>query len=173
MPARSIRYLLSIIVAIGLSVAAVTAPSGGAIRAQDSTDPFVSILGSLQGEGALVPPRAFAVIPERHTGRLVRVVDQLTAIDPQFDDLARGLGLTGQRAIQFRTREAHIPFFVEKTQATIATMLQIPMGSNIEVRGVLVERGGRYLFLARDLRAAQAAAAARRPATAPAAAPRR
>lgn len=122
-------------------------------EASDSSasDPF-DVLRSRGGEPAAVPPRALAVIPERHTGRMIRVVDVLTRIEPQFDDLARGFGLTGRSSIQFRTREANVPIFVAKTPATIATLLQIEVGATITIDGILVERGGRYLLLASDVR---------------------
>jgi hypothetical protein len=123
--------------------------------AQDAAaaDPF-ALLASHQGTAGPVPPRALAVIPERHVGRLIRVVDALSAIDPQFDDLATGAGLDGRRAIQIRTREARVPIFVRKDEATVATMLQLPIGAEIQVTGILISRGGRYLFLASEVRAA-------------------
>ena len=119
--------------------------------AQQPEDPFAA-LRNPSGAPVLVPPRALAVIPERHTGRSIRVVDVLTGIDPQFDEAARSAGLTPQRAIQLRTREANVPIFVAKTETTISTVLQLELGSPIEVRGVLVERNGRYLLLASEVR---------------------
>ena len=151
-PLVSLLFSLAVLAAIAVSVTVGS-------RAQDSLpagtpDPFVSLVAGVDSAGApaVVPPRAFAVIPERNTGRRVRVTDVLTAIDPQFDDIARGMGLTGQRAIQLRTREANMPIFVAKTQSTIATLLQVPMGATIEVQGVVVERGGHYVLLASSVR---------------------
>ncbi len=150
-----------------LSVASLSLGFGSS--AQDAPpsstpDPFVSLLAGIDvaGSPAAVPPRALAVIPERNTGRRIRVADVLTAIEPQFDDIARGMGLTGQRAIQLRTREANMPIFVAKTQTTIATLLQVPMGATIEVQGVVIERSGHFVLLASSVR--QASAAAPRPA---------
>ncbi|HJL18452.1 MAG TPA: hypothetical protein RMH99_22500 [Sandaracinaceae bacterium LLY-WYZ-13_1] len=119
--------------------------------AQTTGDPFAP-LTSTRGTPVMVPPRALAVIPERHTDRRLRMVDVLERIDPQFDDLARGAGLRPERAIQLRTREANLPIFVEKSEASVSTVLQLDLGARIEVRGVLIERGGRYLFLASDVR---------------------
>ena len=97
-------------------------------------------------------PVPLAVIPERHVDRLIRVTDDLARIEPQFDDLARGAGLTSRTAIQLITREANLPIFVRKTDATVSTVLQLDIGQRIEVRGVLFERGSRYLFVASDVR---------------------
>ncbi len=99
-----------------------------------------------------MPPRALAVIPERHTNRLLRLADHLERIEPQFDDLARGAGLNSRTSIQLITREAHLPIFVHKTDSTVSTVLQLQIGARIEVRGVLFERGSRYLFVASDVR---------------------
>jgi len=160
----------SSIAALAATLSAIALIIGSAaLHAQDvpppppGEDPFAA-LRNTTGQAALTPPRALAVIPERHVGRLLRVQDVLLAIDPQFDDLSRGAGLDGRRAIQLRTREANIPIFVAKTQASIATVLQLEVGGRIEVEGVLVERGSRYLFLASVVRAA---GAARPPATRP------
>lgn len=122
----------------------------GATLAQ-SSDPFEG-LRSLTSAPVGIPPRALAVIPERHTGRLIRFVDELAAIEPQFDDFARGVGLSGSVAIQFRTRETNVPIFVAKTDATISTVLQLRLGAPIEVTGLLIERGNRYLLLASEVR---------------------
>ncbi len=130
---------------------AATMPALGQTETSGS-DPFAP-LSAMRGEAAPVPPRALAVIPERHTGRLVRVVDALVAIDPQFGDIARGAGLSGRVAIQFRTREAHVPMFVPKTDTMISTMLQIPIGATIEVEGLLIDRDGSFFFLASQVRA--------------------
>ena len=127
---------------------------GSVSVAQDASDPFAVLSARQNANAAPVPPRALAVIPERHTGRLIRMVDVLVAIDPQFDDVATGAGLDGGRAIQLRTREARVPIFVQKNDASIATLLQLPIGSRVEVRGVLVSRGSRYLFLASEVRPA-------------------
>jgi hypothetical protein len=123
--------------------------------AQDATgvDPF-GVLGAHRGSASPVPPRALAVIPERHTDRLLRFVDVLVAIDPQFDDLATGAGLDGRRAIQIRTQEARVPIFVRKDEPSVATLLQVPIGARVQVTGVLVPRGSRYLFLASEVRPA-------------------
>lgn len=131
------------------------APFDSAIAtAQEAeADPF-AVLAAQGGSAGLVPPRALAVIPERHVGRLIRMVDVLAAIDPQFDDLATGAGLDGRHAIQIRTREARVPIFVRKDEASVATLLQLPMGAEVQVTGVLIARGGRYLFLASEVRPA-------------------
>jgi hypothetical protein len=148
--------------ALAASLCAAALGIGVAVlRAQDvpptapADDPF-ALLRTATGQAALTPPRALAVIPERHVGRLLRVQDVLLAIDPQFDDLSRGAGLDGRRAIQLRTREANLPIFVAKTQTSIATVLQLELGARVEVEGVLVERGARYLFLASVVRPASA-----------------
>jgi hypothetical protein len=128
-----------------------------AVQAQDtaeSLDPF-AVLAAHRGQSpAQVPPRALAVIPERHTGRVIRIRDVLDRIEPQLDDLAAGAGLSGARAIQIMPREARVPVFVEKTGANISTLLQIPLGTEIEITGVLVARGSRYLFFASEVRPA-------------------
>jgi hypothetical protein len=158
------RFTMTHALALLIGAAAGAALAFAApLSAQDEPageDPF-AILQRAPGEAALTPPRALAVIPERHTGRPIRINDVLVAIDPQFTDLARGAGLTGRRAIQLRTRETHVPIFVAKTPTTISTLLQIQLGTAVEVRGVLIERGGSYLFLASEVRAT--AAPARRP----------
>lgn len=125
-----------------------------ALTSAQPADPFERLRG-LTGTPTLVPARALAVIPERNTERPLRIVDTLAGIDPQFDEVARGAGLSPQRAIQIRTREANIPIFVAKNEATISTVLQIELGARIEVLGVLVERGDRYLFLASAVRPAR------------------
>lgn len=147
-------------VALAATLCAITLALGAAaIRAQDAPppppgdDPFAALRAST-GDAALTPARALAVIPERHVGRRLRVQDVLLAIDPQFDDLSRGAGLDGRRAIQLRTREANLPIFVAKNQTSIATVLQLEIGGRIEVEGMLVERGSRYLFLASVVRPA-------------------
>ena len=150
------RRVLPFSFALVLALSAIfTEQSSGA--AQASSDPF-EVLRGATGSALMVPPRALAVIPERHTGRLIRVVDQLVRIEPQFDDLARGLGLSSLVAIQLRTREANIPIFVAKTDATISTVLQLRLGSPVEASGLLIERGGRFLMLASDVRAADRSA---------------
>ncbi len=142
------------------ALAFVALPNGAHTFAQDpptaqNDDPF-AVLRSMHGAAPVaVPPRALAVIPERHAGRLLMVEDYLMRIEPQFDDLARGVGLDSRRAIQFRTRDANIPFFVAKTPSTITVMLQVDINARLEITGALVERGGRYLFLASDVHAAQ------------------
>ncbi|MEM9194921.1 MAG: hypothetical protein AAGF12_37425 [Myxococcota bacterium] len=135
--------------ATGFLLLALSTPAAG-----QSADPFAVLQSHGNASGALVPPRAIAVLPERHTGRLLRMVDVLVAIDPQFDDFAANAGLTGTAAIQLRTREARVPIFVAKNDATIATLLQVPIGSRVEIRGVLVPRGNRYLFIAASVRPA-------------------
>jgi hypothetical protein len=137
--------------ALALASASILAPATGPASAQPSSDPFAP-LESTRGSPVLVPPRALAVIPERHTGRALRMIDTLERIVPQFDELARGAGLSPRRAIQLRTREANIPIFVAKTEASVSTLLQLDLGSRVEVRGVLIERDGRYLFLASEVR---------------------
>jgi len=149
-PGRPLRWarILLVLAAWGLV--------GSVSVAQDASDPF-AVLSARQNANAApvpVPPRALAVIPERHTGRLIKMVDVLVAIDPQLDDVATGAGLDGGRAIQLRTREARVPIFVQKNDASIATLLQLPIGSRVEVRGVLISRGSRYLFLASEVRPA-------------------
>jgi hypothetical protein len=131
---------------------AVTVPAFSA--AQDASDPFGVLRRHASSSAAAVPPRAIAVIPERHTGRLLRVVDVLVAIDPQFDAAATEAGFSISNAIQVRTREARVPIYVPKTDATIATLLQLPIGSRVEVRGVLVSRGTSFLFVASEIRPA-------------------
>lgn len=158
------RWPLVVLAGSLAALASVVLSSALGSRAQDtptqiSADPFVSLLAGVDTSepAAMVPPRALAVIPERNTGRRVRVTDVLTAIDPQFDDIARGMGLTGQRAIQLRTREANLPIFVAKNQSTIATLLQMPMGATIEVQGAVIERSGYFVLLASSVRQASAA----------------
>lgn len=145
---------------VALAAAVACALSPVAAFAQDPVDPFAVLRQPRPAQAAPVPPRALAVIPERHTGRLIRVVDELIALEPQFDDLATGAGLDGRRAIQLRTREARIPIFVAKSDASIATLLEIPIGALIEVEGILVERGSRYLLIASSVRARPRAARA-------------
>jgi hypothetical protein len=123
------------------------------VATAQSSDPFET-LRSLMNAPVGVPPRALAVIPERHTERLIRFVDELAAIEPQFDDFARGVGLNGSVAIQLRTRETSVPIFVAKTDATISTVLQLRLGAPVEVTGLLIERGNRYLVLASEIRSA-------------------
>lgn len=136
------------------SVAAVGCLIASVSTAQDASDPFAVLPAQRSANAAPVPPRALAVIPERHTGHLIEMVDVLVAIDPQFDDVATGAGLDGRGAIQIRTREARVPIFVRKTDSSIATLLQLPIGSRVKVQGVLVSRGSRYLFLASEVRPA-------------------
>lgn len=137
--------------ASSIAVCALALLVSGVATAQQPDNPFDAV-SNARGSEVLVPPRALAVIPERHTGRRLRMIDQLSRIEPQFDDLARGAGLTATRAIQLRTREANIPIFVRKTDATVSTVLQLDLGAQIEVRGVLIERGGRYMFVASSVR---------------------
>lgn len=125
----------------------------GAALAQ-SADAFEA-LRTATGAPAAVPARAIATIPERHLGRLVRVTDELEHIQPP-DELARAVGLTSALAIQIRTRDLGVPVFVQKTDATITTVLGLRLGAPVELTGVLVERGPRYLFLASDVRPATA-----------------
>jgi hypothetical protein len=143
-----------------IATIAIAAAASAPVVAQTSADPF-EILRTAGGSPVTVPPRALAVIPERHTGRLIRVVDDLQRIEPQFDDLARGVGLTSLIAIQMRTREANIPIFVAKSDSTISTVLQLRLGTPVQVTGLLVERGNRYLMLASEVRSAGGAGAAR------------
>jgi hypothetical protein len=138
-------------VALALASASILALAARPSSAQRPRDPF-ALLESTSGSAVLVPPRALAVIPERHTGRRLRMVDTLERIEPQFSALARSAGLTAERAIQLRTREANVPIFVAKSEASVSTLLQLDLGSRVEVRGVLVEREGRYLFLASHVR---------------------
>lgn len=129
----------------------------GAALAQ-SSDPFEALRQTSGAPGA-VPARAIATIPERHVGRLVRVTDELAHIEPP-DELARAVGFTSQLAIQIRTRDLGVPVLVQKTDAAITTVLGLRLGAPIQLTGVLVERGPRYLFLASDVRPATATAAA-------------
>lgn len=149
-------WTAALLVAAILCVAVVL-PFGAADAVAQTADPF-ELLRTQGGAPVTVPPRALAVIPERHTGRLLRVTDELDRIVPQFDDLARGAGLSSLVAIQLRTREANIPIFVAKTDAAISTVLAIRLGAPIEFTGLLVERGNRYLFLASEVRPAAASA---------------
>lgn len=146
MPRRTLPWVLA---AVAMLVAAALAeaqpPPAG-------TNDLFEAAGRFRGAAVSVPPRALAVIPERHVDRLIRVTDDLARIEPQFDDLARGAGLTSQTSIQLVTREANLPIFVRKTDATVSTVLQLEIGQRIEVRGVLFERGSRYLFVASDVR---------------------
>lgn len=144
---RALRYTAPALLLIATLGASPVGAQGG--------DPFEP-LRSVTGSAVSAPPRALAVIPERHTGRLIRVVDELAAVEPQFDDLAIGAGLNSRVAIQLRTREANIPIFVAKNDATISTVLALRLGAPVEVVGLLVERGGRYLMLASDVRMASA-----------------
>lgn len=149
------RAWLTLLIA-SVAVIATALPPSQRLAAQDppasNDDPFL-VLRTIPGTPMSVPPRALAVIPERHAGRMLVVEDYLIRVEPQFDDLARGLGLDSRRAIQFRTRDANIPFFVAKTPATITVMLQVEINARLEMTGALVERGGRYLFLASDVHA--------------------
>lgn len=136
-----------------LAAALLGLASANGLSAQDAAPGPFALVAQRRGQEAVrVPPRALAVIPERHTGRLIRFIDELDAIEPQFDDFARGMGLGGDSAIQLRTVEARIPVFVPKTEATISTLLQVPLGARMEIEGVLVERASRYLLLASDVR---------------------
>lgn len=145
---RALRYAAPGFLAAALGVAVAAAPAGA-----QRDDPFEP-LRRATGSPVSVPPRALAVIPERHTNGLVRLVDELTSIEPQFDDLAIGAGLNNRIAIQLRTRDANIPIFVAKTDATISTVLALRLAAPVEIIGLLVERGGRYLMLASDVRMA-------------------
>lgn len=142
------------VVPVRIAVAQTTPPAGTVSLTGGPAvdpDPFLP-MRQARGEIALVPPRALAVIPERHVGRRIRMTDVLTAIEPQFDDFSRNAGLSTRISIQIRTREAKIPIFVSKNEATIATVLQLSAGATVELVGILIERGGRYLFLASDIR---------------------
>lgn len=145
MSRRTIPWVLA---AVALLAAAALAEA----QQQPPTSDLFEAAGRFRGAAVSVPPRALAVIPERHVDRLIRVTDDLARIEPQFDDLARGAGLSSRTAIQLVTREANLPIFVRKTDATVSTVLQLEIGQRIEVRGVLFERGGRYLFVASDVR---------------------
>lgn len=145
---------------IGLA-AVLTAAAADA----QGSDPF-DVLRSLGSAPAAVPARAIATIPERHVGRLVRVTDELELIRPP-DELARAVGLNSAVAIQIRTRDLGVPVFVQKTDATITTVLGLRLGAPIELTGVLVERGPRYLFLASDVRPSATAASPAPPSGAP------
>jgi hypothetical protein len=133
----------------------VTGTGIGVAQQPSATDLFAAAR-QLRGAEVLVPPRALAVIPERNTGRRLRLIDTLSRIDPQFDDIARGAGLTPRTAIQLVTREANVPIFVAKSDSTVSTMLQLRIGQPVEVVGVLFERGGRYLFVASEVRESSA-----------------
>lgn len=145
---RVLRYAAPALLVAALVFGAAAAPAGA-----QGGDPFEA-LRRATGSPVSVPPRALAVIPERHTNGLVRLVDELSSIEPRFDDLAIGAGLNNRIAIQLRTREANIPIFVSKTDATISTVLALRLSSPIEVVGLVVERGGHYLMLASDVRVA-------------------
>ncbi len=147
MPRRSLVLSLAAVALLVIAALAEAQPS-------PPTGPvdLFEAAGRLRGTAVSVPPRALAVIPERHVDRLIRVTDDLARIEPQFDDLARGAGLTSRTSIQLVTREANLPIFVQKTDATVSTVLQLELGQRIEVRGVLFERGSRYLFVASDVR---------------------
>ncbi|MCS6799195.1 MAG: hypothetical protein NZ898_11830 [Myxococcota bacterium] len=121
-------------------------------EAQDRGDPFAPLRAVRPGDVVRVPPRALALIPERHVGRMVRFVDELVAIEPVFDEVATAAGLDVRRAVQLRTREARIPIFVAKTEAVIATLLDARMGASLEIEGLLVERTGRFHLLAATVR---------------------
>jgi hypothetical protein len=161
----SARALLAGALALPLAAAPLAAPSpalgqdGAMVNPFGSDDPF-AVLRNVGGTAVATPPRALAVIPERHTGRLLKLTDVLAAVDPQFGDVARGAGLDGRRAIQLRTRDANMPVYVAKSESTIATVLQLEIGARIEIEGVLIERGGYYLLLARSVRPAPGAATA-------------
>lgn len=159
---RRAHLRASSLVALASATIATVAVSAAAIPpvGAQASDPF-AILRATSGSPVTVPPRALAVIPERHTGRPIRVVDVLERIEPQFDDLARGVGLASSTAIQLRTVEANIPIFVPKSDATISTVLQLRLGSPVEVTGLLVERGNRYLMLASEVRSASGTSAPR------------
>lgn len=145
--------------AFGAAALFGSAVGGHAARAQ-SQDPF-ALLRAQAGTPMTVPPRALAVIPERHTGRLIRLTDELERIDPQFDDVALGAGLSSMVAIQLRTREANVPIFVAKSDASVSTVLSLRLGAPIEVMGLLIERTGRYLMLASEVRPASSTGGAR------------
>lgn len=148
----------------GLGALVLLASSAGTGVAQrpGSTDLFAAAR-RLRGAEVLVPPRALAVIPERNTGRRLRVIDTLDRIVPQFDDVARSAGLNPQTAIQIITREANLPIFIAKSDSTVSTMLQLEIGQPIEIVGVLFERAGRYLFVASEVRESPARRRRRRP----------
>ena len=139
-----------------LAISAAVLLAGAAlVQAQPPSEAggdLFAAAGRLRGTPVSVPPRALAVIPERNTNRRIRVTDQLERIEPQFSDFARGAGLSSRNAIQLITRDAHVPIFVQKTDSTVSTVLQLQIGARIEVRGVLFERGSRYLFIASDVR---------------------
>lgn len=136
------------------AAAQVTTPATTttAVATTPSTDPF-AVLERARGAAVAVPPRAVAVIPERHAGRLIRFVDVLASIDPQFDADAVAAGLSSTNSIQFRAREAGVPIFVRKTDGNISTALQLRLGDQIEVTGILVQRNGRVMLIAADVRA--------------------
>lgn len=134
------------------AAASVLLVAGAAIA--QSSEPFEA-LRQTSGAPAAVPARAIATIPERHVGRLVRVTDELTSLEPP-DELARAVGFTSQLAIQIHTRDLGVPVLVQKNDATITTALALRLGAPVQLTGVLVERGPRYLFLASDVRPATA-----------------
>jgi hypothetical protein len=150
-----VRSSPSAVLVATFAAIAIAVASAAAAQESAGVDPF-TVLAAHRGAASPVPPRALAVIPERHTDRLIRFVDVLVAIDPQFDDLATGAGLDGRRAVQLRTQEARVPIFVRKDEPTVATLLQVPIGARIQLTGVLVPRGSRYLFLAAEVRPAVA-----------------
>ncbi len=128
---------------------------------QPAPDPFAP-LRALRGEPTLAPARALAVIPERHTGRLLRFADVLTEITPEFEPLAHRAGFDARNCIQIRTRDSGLTVFVMKSQTNVNTLLQLALGSRIEVDGVLVEYDGAFVFVANAVRSSAA-----RPSTAP------
>jgi len=140
--------------AVLVAAAALVLAGATFVSAQpgEGNNDLFSQAARFRGAAVSVPPRALAVIPERHTNRLIRVADDLERIEPQFSELARGAGLNSRTAIQLITQEAHLPLFVHKTDSTVSTVLQLTIGQRIEVRGVLFERSGHYLFIASDVR---------------------
>ncbi|HJK97979.1 MAG TPA: hypothetical protein RMF84_12190 [Polyangiaceae bacterium LLY-WYZ-14_1] len=145
---------LALAISIGLAGAGAGALRPPPSSAQGFDDPFAGLAAVREQVPVRVPPRALAVIPERHLGRRLLLVDELDGFEPQFDDVARGLGLSLTNAIQLRTKEARLPVFVPKTEETIATLLQVPVGTRLGLTGLVVTRAGRYLFLASDVRPA-------------------
>jgi hypothetical protein len=141
---------------IAIAIAIAIATSAAAIATAQAVDPF-EVVRAHRGGAVPVPPRALAVIPERHTGRLIRVIDHLERIDPQLDDIAQRAGLSNASAIQLWTREANVPIYVAKTDATVTTLLGVRLGASLEITGVLLEREGQYVMLASDVRPSGAA----------------